>query len=121
MSIAEAATGKSAPGTIIPMRVQQKIDALWEPPSKIKLIEVTQAVVKEARNVIRTIRGANRTGIRSADAIHLASAIQKNINEVHTYDDLGKFAKIVSLKIVEPHCDKLPFTGPLSDETEESS
>jgi len=112
LSIAEVTRGKTEPGKIVPMKTQNKIDALWEPPSKIKLIEVTQMVVKEARNVIRAIHGNAKTGIRSADAIHLASAIQKDIKEVHTYDDtLPTFAAIVDLKIGNPYCDKIPFTG----------
>ncbi len=120
LSIAEVAKGPIDPGKIIPLKVQRKIDALWEPPSRIKLIEVTQSVVKEARNVIRTIHGSKKTGIRSVDAIHLASAIQREIGEVHTYDDkLPKFAEIVDLKIVRPHCDKLPFPDPASDESDE--
>jgi predicted nucleic acid-binding protein len=122
LSIAEVAKGKIDPGKIIPLKVQRKIDALWEPPSRIKLIEVTQSVVKEARNVIRAIHGSKKTGIRSVDAIHIASAIQREIKELHTYDDdLPKFAEIVDLKIVKPHCDKLPFTGPMNETTEEES
>jgi len=120
LSIAEVAKGKIKPGKIIPLKVQRKIDALWEPPSKIKLIEVTQSVVKEARNVIRAVHGSKKGGIRSVDAIHVASAIQKEIKELHTYDDLGKYAEIVDLKIVQPHCDKLPFTGPMSSNAEEA-
>lgn len=117
LSITEVTRGKTEPGKIVPMKTQNKIDALWEPPSRIKLIEVTQMVVKEARNVIRAIHGNAKTGIRSADAIHLASAIQKEIKEVHTYDGaLLTFAKIVDLKIVNPHCDKIPFSGPLNEE-----
>lgn len=124
LSIAEVAKGKVAPGKIIPLKVQRKIDALWEPPSKIKLIEVTQSVVKEARNVIRAIHGSKQSGIRSVDAIHIASAIQKEIRELHTYDDLAKYAEVVDLKIRKPHCDKLPFTGPMAkdaNETEEET
>ena len=111
LSIAEVTKGNTEAGKIVPMRTQNKIDSLWEPPSKIKLIEVSQMVVKEARNVIRAIHGNQKTGIRSVDAIHLASAIHKEIEEVHTYDSkLQGFAKILDLNIKEPHSDRLPFT-----------
>ena len=45
-------------------------------------------------------------------AILLTSAIQNEIKEVHCYDkDIGKYADILDLKIVEPYCDKLPFSS----------
>jgi len=122
LSIAEVTRGNAEPGKIVTLKVQNKIDALWEPPSRIKLIEATQMVAKEARNVIRAIHGNARTGIRSIDAVHLASAIQKEIKEVHTYDDgMCKWAKILDLKIVKPHCDKLPFSRPLHEENAEEN
>lgn len=117
LSIAEVTKGNTEVGKIVPMRTQNKIDGLWEPPSKIKLIEVSQMVVKEARNVIRAIHGNQKTGIRSVDAIHLASAIHKEIKEVHTYDSkLPGFAKILDLNIKEPHNDRLPFTEDTDEE-----
>lgn len=110
LSIAEVTRDNTEPGRIVSMRTQDKIDALWEPPSKIKLIEVTQMVVKEARNVIRAIHGNARTGIKSVDAIHLASAIQREIREVHTYDNkLQKYEQILDLKILEPYDTKYPL------------
>lgn len=110
LSIAEVTRGNTQPGKIVPMKTQNIIDALWEPPSKIKLVEVTQMVVKEARNVIRAIHGNARKGIKSVDAIHLASAIQKEIREVHTYDNgMQTFAKILDLKILEPYDNKYPL------------
>lgn len=117
LSIAEVTKGNTEAGKIVPMKTQNKIDALWEPPSKIKLIEVSQMVVKEARNVIRSIHGNQRTGIRSADAIHLASAIQKEIKEVHTYDSkMSGFAEILDLLIKEPFNERLPFQGTANEE-----
>jgi predicted nucleic acid-binding protein len=121
LSIAEVTKGNTEPGKIVPMKTQTKIDALWEPPSKIKLIEVSLMVVKEARNVIRAIHGNAKTGIRSIDAVHLASAIQKNIKEVHAYD--GKwdgFAEILELKIVEPHSDKFIFNRSIDEKSKEA-
>ena len=111
LSIAEVTKGNTEAGKIVPMRTQNNIDALWEPPSKIKLIEVSQMVVKEARNVIRAIHGNQKTGIRSVDAIHLASAIHKDIKEVHTYDSkLPGFAGILDLDIKEPSSGRFLFT-----------
>jgi len=110
LSIAEVTRGNIEPGKIVPLKIQNKIDALWEAPSKIKLLEVSQMVVKEARNVIRAIHGNQRTGIRSVDAIHLASALQKEIKEVHTYDSkLVSFAEILDLKINAPYSNRLPL------------
>ncbi len=122
LSIAEVTRDNTQPGKIVTMKTQNKIDALWEPPSKIKLIDVSQMVVKEARNVIRTIHGTEMTGIRSVDAIHLASAIQKEIKEFHVYDEqVNKFADILDLKITEPYCDKLPFSENLNEEKTENT
>jgi predicted nucleic acid-binding protein len=121
LSIAEVTKGNTEVGKIVPMKTQDKIDALWEPPSKIKLIEVSQIVVKEARNVIRAIHGNQKTGIRSIDAIHLASAIHKEIKEFHTYDTkLPGFAKILDLDIKQPYSNRLPFTEGADEEETKS-
>lgn len=117
LSIAEVTKGNTEAGKIVPMRTQNKIDALWEPPSQIKLIEVTQKVVIEARNVIRAIHGNQRAGIRTVDAIHLASALHKEIGEVHTYDNkLQSFDKILDIKIVEPYSGRFNFNKDSDEE-----
>lgn len=65
----------------------EKIDALWNPPSKIKMVEVHELVAKRARDLMRDglAIGLN---LRGADAIHLASATMPGAEcaRVFTYD-----------------------------------
>jgi predicted nucleic acid-binding protein len=80
-----------------------KIDELWKPASPIKLVEVHPAIVRDARGLIRAAVAAGRSGLRAADAIHLATAERMGAAEFHTYDTgLPKHLPDVSFMIREP-------------------
>ncbi len=50
------------------------IDELWTPDSPVKLAEFSRRVAHEARSIIRSARHNETARVRSADAIHLATA-----------------------------------------------
>lgn len=87
----------------------EKIDALWHPPSKIKIIEIHELVAIEARDLVR-IGVSKGISLKGADAIHLASA--KRVEEckrIFTYDDkhLPKWETALGMPIGNPSFTKV--------------
>lgn len=53
------------------------VDALWQPPSKIVFVDLSMALAYAARDLVRKAAALTPTrGLRSADAIHLASFVK---------------------------------------------
>jgi predicted nucleic acid-binding protein len=90
--------------------IETKIEKLWVPPSPVKLHEISQHVANDAKALMRR---AIREGwsLRPPDAIHLATARRREVDEFQTYDTrkLEKFSKIVGYRIIQPRTDRLPF------------
>jgi predicted nucleic acid-binding protein len=81
--------------------VEAKIDALWTDPI-IKQIEFHKAIAFEARDLVRAARLAG-SGLRAADAIHLATARRVGVAEFQTYDTrLFQYSARVGFPIREP-------------------
>ena len=86
---------------------EAKIDALWD-GDVVTVVEVHAGISNIARTLMRQsmMKG---WGIRTNDAIHLATAqwLTENgatIDEFHTYDEsLDKYAVSVSFKICRPY------------------
>lgn len=74
LSIAEVAFGALERDNGLTVEGEAAIEELWTPASPIQLIDVTQALTRQARTLIRTAKSEGH-GIRGADAIHLASAV----------------------------------------------
>ncbi len=109
--VAFASEEKSA-GHLDP-EIEAKIDELWRPASPIKLVEVHSAIVRDARGLIRAAMAEGRSGLRAADAIHLATAGRMGAEDFHTYDTrLPKYRPGVTFPIREPITaqDQLPGT-----------
>jgi len=87
-----------------------RIDKLWVPPSPIKLEEISQHIANEAKHLMRQAIPEGWS-LKPADAIHLATAKRRIVNEFHTYDTdrLAKFSKITGYPVVQPHADRLLF------------
>jgi predicted nucleic acid-binding protein len=71
----------------VPEAVEAEIDKLWIPDSPIHLIEAHQGVMYRARDLLREQKRQGRHSLRSADAVHLATAVFYEISTVFTYDD----------------------------------
>jgi predicted nucleic acid-binding protein len=87
LSIAEAAFGEHErpPGRLNTAKLEE-LDAAWHDRSVILLWEFHAGIAEEARRIIR--EGVhNDRGLRSADAIHLATAKDAGVESFHTYDE----------------------------------
>lgn len=85
------------------------IDALWEPPSPIKLVEVHRLIATDARNLMRQAT-PDGLALKPPDAIHLSTAPRGSCNEFLTYDPkLHKYADMIRLPVREPVSDQLPL------------
>lgn len=87
---------------------EQKIDALWNDPDAISLVEYHDGIGKQARALIRDAI-THGWSLKPLDAVHLATAMWLSqsgfqVDEFHTYDgSLEKYAAIVGFTICEPH------------------
>jgi len=91
--------------------VLAKIDGFWAPPpeSPILLVEVYEAVVRDARTLIRSAV-ADGLALKAHDAIHLATAKRAGAAECWTYDvRLLKFDGKFGFRIRTPHTDAFSF------------
>ena len=86
LSIAEVAYVQADSGDDISSEGDAAIDELWTPASPITLVDISETVVREARWVIRRAKLTTVGGVRSADAIHLASAKLYGCDRFFTYE-----------------------------------
>ena len=106
VSIVEVARGAQEQANQIDATVAAKIDALWTPPSPVKLVEFHLAIASAARNLIR-VGVSYGWSLKPMDAIHLATAANVDAGEVLTYDAaLEKYADLISVPIVRSSSDE---------------
>lgn len=87
------------------------IDELWYPASPIGLLDVSVMVAREARKIIRQAKSSGMRGIRSADAIHLASATVYRCDRFFTYENEASRAQwqnLIQANISDPFPDEPP-------------
>jgi predicted nucleic acid-binding protein len=106
------ATAESESG-ILSTDVLRRIDALWDPPSPVKLAEFHRLIAVNARNLMRlAVPGGQR--LKPPDAIHMSTAVRSQCEEILTYDPKwAAYADALSVKIGEPSSAviPLPFDG----------
>ena len=122
LSITEVAFAEAEKATkILNSEVEKNIEALWLPPSPIKLVEIHEFVLRDARKLMR-LAIEKGFSLKPADAIHLATSQRLDINAIHTYEPRWfKYQDIISRKITFPSTERLPFTTEKNDETEQNS
>lgn len=111
LSIAEVAYGVWDVSTGVPTpESEQAIERLWQPGSVLRLIEPSVAVMRSARDLIRRARMAGYS-LRSADAVHLASATARSDTaRIFTYDNKApQWAEITGLEVSEPFVAEPPL------------
>ena len=116
LSIAEVACGQvERSQQRLSPHVLERIEQLWIPPSPIKLVELHTLIAEEARDLIRSGLSKGWTGLKGADALHLATARRMQVDEFHTYDArLRRYSGQLGFTIREPFTNhpRLPFPVP---------
>ena len=83
-------------------RVEDRIDELWSTGSPVKLVEFHELLADDARRLIR-FAITKGWSLRSADAVHLATAMRHRADSYHTYDEkLPKYSGEIGITIEEP-------------------
>ncbi|HEY7088817.1 MAG TPA: type II toxin-antitoxin system VapC family toxin [Tepidisphaeraceae bacterium] len=122
MSIVEVAFAKTEKdGKALDAEVEKEIDSLWHPSSPIKLVEVSELICTGARTLVR--EGIEKQhSVRSADAVHLATAQLVDVDEFCTYDQrlLGA-NKLVTFKLCEPSVSQLLIAQEIHAKQKDSS
>jgi predicted nucleic acid-binding protein len=86
-----------------------KIERLWEPPSPVKLVEVSRLIAAEARDLMRQT-APDGLSLKPPDAIHLSTAPRVACDEFLTYDPkLQKCAGLIGVSVKEPVSAALPL------------
>jgi predicted nucleic acid-binding protein len=105
LSIAEVAFGAHERDHGLTEAGEEAIDHLWAPASPIILVDVSQAVTRSARTLIRKAKIDGVGGLRGADAIHLATARMFGCDELFTYENEARrlrWQEIAELAVSEP-------------------
>lgn len=103
LSITEVAFGAEEQiGQPLDSDIEDRINALWDDPSTIKLRDFDRLIARDARQLIRLAR-EHKWSLKPADAIHIATAKAVGAVEFNTYDErLDKFESIAGLTISRP-------------------
>lgn len=105
LSIAEVAYGAHERDHGLTEAGEEAIEQLWTPASPITLVDVSQAVTRNARTIIREARKQGLGGVRGADAIHLATARMFGCDEIFTYEGDGRrttWQQVTGITVSEP-------------------
>jgi predicted nucleic acid-binding protein len=101
VEVAFAATEK-ADGQLDPA-VEEAIDNFWRPGSPVKFVEFYELIADGARALVRQGIAQGWGALKPADAIHLATAQQLQVECFHTYDQrLLTWNGSAGFPIVEP-------------------
>lgn len=86
---------------------EARIADLWAPGGPVKQVELYPLVAVRARNLIREGVSRGWTGLRANDAVHIATAEQLGVAEMHSYDaQLQRYSEILGFPICEPRSEQ---------------
>lgn len=114
VSIAEVAFGAHERDAGLTPDGEAAIDEMWTPKSPITLVDISEALARGARSIIRDARANQAGGVRSVDALHLASARLHACDAVFTYEDAGqrgRWQQLCGIEVTEP-VTNTPQLGP---------
>jgi predicted nucleic acid-binding protein len=93
-------------GTLDPA-AEQAIDALWLPGSPIKTVEFYDLIADRARRLIRQGIEQGWGSLKPQDAIHVATAAQMGVSEMHSYDaQVKKWSGKLGFPITDPQTEQ---------------
>lgn len=82
------------------------IDDLWNDRSAVKLVEYNEVIAREARDLLRRKVHLGRH-LKPMDAIHLATAITRQVSDFHTMDEkLQRAWQDLGFAVRNPFTDK---------------
>lgn len=101
LSVAEVAFGAvEQQGHALDDETEERIGSLWEPSSPVRLIEFHILIAERAKDILRAGLTQGWTGLRSIDAMHLATAQNEGATAFHTYDGkLEKYGPVIGCHI----------------------
>jgi len=105
ISIAEVAYVTTGPANDDSVGGEDLIDQFWVPASPINLVDVSVRVARDARSIIRDAKRRGNRGVRSADAVHLASAGVRQCDLFLTYEKEStreNWDRLIQAQVVEP-------------------
>lgn len=105
LSIAEVAYGAHERDQGLAQADEEAIEQLWTPASPVTLVDVSQAVTRNARTMIREAKTQGLSGLRGADAVHLATARMFGCDVIFTYEAAARRARwqqIAGIPVSEP-------------------
>lgn len=105
LSIAEVAYGAHERDHGLTEAGEEAIEQLWTPSSPVTLVDVSQAVTRNARMMIRKAMTQGLSGFRGADAVHLATAWMFGCEEIFTYEAetrRTRWQQIAGVAVSEP-------------------
>ena len=105
LSITEVAYGAHERDQGLTDAGEDAIEQLWTPASPITLADVSQAVARTARTLIRVAKTQGLSGLRGADAIHLATARMLGCEVIFTYEAEARrtrWQQITGISVSEP-------------------
>lgn len=86
VSITEVAFAQAErSGKSLDPKIEAAIDALWNDRSAVTLVEVNEIIAREARRLLRRAVESGRH-LKPMDAIHLATAVNRRVDDFHTTD-----------------------------------
>lgn len=86
MSIVEVAFAQTErESKALDSTVEAAIDALWNDRAAVKLVEFNEIIAREARGLMRRAVAVGRH-LKPMDAIHLATAVNRQVDDFHTTD-----------------------------------
>jgi predicted nucleic acid-binding protein len=103
LSITEVAFAKAKKdGRALDPNIEAQIEALWNDRSAVKLVEYNEIIAREARTLLRRAIESSRK-LKPMDAIHLASALNRSVDEFHTTDgDLKRDWQDLGFPVQDP-------------------
>lgn len=104
LSIAEVAFYAGERPAVL-VEASKQIDALWVPSSPIKLIDMSQALARDARQIMRKAVEKGISCPKPPDAIHLASAARHGCTQLFTYEEASTrraWERLTGIEVCEP-------------------
>ncbi|HXH58804.1 type II toxin-antitoxin system VapC family toxin [Iamia sp.] len=113
LSVTEVAYGAEEAAGGLTAEGEAAIDKLWEPASPMTIVDVSQALTRAGRGLIRAAKQRQVSAPGSIDALHLATAVLHGCKEIFTYEKEAtrtKWAAATGLPISEPYVDEPPLS-----------